>query len=83
MVEYLEGAGELKRIADFHFHRSAIHRLEEAVVRCAREHGEVKIPMIRDEFSTTRKYLIPLMEYLDDAGITRREGDRRFLVRGP
>ncbi|ADC89364.1 selenocysteine-specific translation elongation factor [Thermocrinis albus DSM 14484] len=29
----------------------------------------------------TRKYLIPLLEYLDRLGVTRREGDRRFFVR--
>ena len=60
--------------------RDAIERLIEWVVDSAKEHGEVRIPLIRDAFSTTRKYLIPLMEYLDGQGITRREGDRRFLA---
>lgn len=34
---------------------------------------------IRDLLGTTRKYAIPLCEYLDRAGVTRREGDLRML----
>jgi selenocysteine-specific elongation factor len=33
---------------------------------------------IRDLLGTTRKYAIPLCEYLDRTGITRRDGDLRF-----
>ncbi|MDD5925214.1 SelB C-terminal domain-containing protein [Ellagibacter isourolithinifaciens] len=29
---------------------------------------------------TTRKYAIPLLEYFDDKGITRRSGDERVLT---
>lgn len=32
---------------------------------------------IRDLLGTTRKYAVPLCEYLDRAGVTRREGDLR------
>jgi selenocysteine-specific elongation factor len=34
---------------------------------------------IRDLLGTTRKYAVPLCEYLDRVGMTRREGDLRFL----
>ena len=34
---------------------------------------------IRDLLGTTRKYAVPLCEYLDRAGVTRREGDLRLL----
>jgi selenocysteine-specific elongation factor len=34
---------------------------------------------IRDILATTRKFAVPLCEYLDRAGITRREGDLRYL----
>jgi selenocysteine-specific elongation factor len=36
---------------------------------------------IRDLLGTTRKYAVPLCEYLDRAGVTRREGDLRVLNR--
>jgi selenocysteine-specific elongation factor len=35
---------------------------------------------IRDLLGTTRKYAVPLCEYLDRVGVTRREGDLRVLV---
>ena len=35
---------------------------------------------IRDLLGTTRKYAVPLCEYLDRIGVTRREGDLRFLA---
>jgi selenocysteine-specific elongation factor len=36
---------------------------------------------IRDLLGTTRKYAVPLCEYLDRVGVTRREGDLRLLAR--
>jgi selenocysteine-specific elongation factor len=35
---------------------------------------------IRDLLGTTRKYAVPLCEYLDRVGVTRREGDLRVLA---
>jgi selenocysteine-specific elongation factor len=36
---------------------------------------------LRDRFGLTRKYLIPLLEWADRRGITRRSGDSRVLAR--
>jgi selenocysteine-specific elongation factor len=36
---------------------------------------------LRDRLGLTRKYLIPLLEWADRRGITRREGDARVLAR--
>jgi selenocysteine-specific elongation factor len=35
---------------------------------------------IRDLLGTTRKYAVPLCEYLDRIGVTKREGDMRVLA---
>jgi len=35
----------------------------------------------KDRFGLSRKWAIPLLEHLDSAGVTRRVGDRRQLVR--
>ena len=43
----------------------------------------VTVAEIRDLLGTTRKYAIPLCEYLDRTGLTRREGDLRFLSTQP
>ncbi len=36
---------------------------------------------IRDLLGTTRKFAVPICEYLDRVGVTRREGDLRLLAR--
>lgn len=41
--------------------------------------GPVRIADVRDLWGTTRKYVIPLLEFFDGAGFTRREGDLRHV----
>ncbi|MDJ0836601.1 MAG: selenocysteine-specific translation elongation factor [Acidobacteriota bacterium] len=38
------------------------------------------IPELKEAFGFTRKYAIPLLEYLDKLGYTRREGDKRVWI---
>ena len=40
-------------------------------------HKEIDAKTLRDNFGTTRKYAIPLLEHLDSLGITQRVGDVR------
>ena len=51
--------------------------LEAALV----ELGQATPAELRDRFGLTRKYLIPLLEWADRRGITRRAGDARVLAR--
>jgi selenocysteine-specific elongation factor len=39
------------------------------------------VSQIRELLGTTRKYAVPLCEYLDRIGFTRRDGDLRYLAR--
>jgi selenocysteine-specific elongation factor len=41
--------------------------------------GSVTAAQVRDQFNTTRKYAIALLEHLDTTGVTRRVGDERVL----
>jgi selenocysteine-specific elongation factor len=43
--------------------------------------GDITPPALRERLGLTRKYLIPLLEWADSRGHTRREGDHRVLVR--
>ena len=43
--------------------------------------GDITPATFRDLFGTTRKYAIPLLEYLDREGFTIRVGDTRRLRR--
>jgi selenocysteine-specific elongation factor len=42
-------------------------------------HGTITVAEVRDLFSTSRKYALGVLEYLDSTGITRRVGDQRVL----
>jgi selenocysteine-specific elongation factor len=58
------------------------HVLEEAKekIRAGFEaKGEISIPEIKEILNSTRKYLIPLLEYFDATGFTARKGDKRVL----
>jgi selenocysteine-specific elongation factor len=43
------------------------------------QHGSITVAQVRDTFSTSRKYALALLEYLDAKGVTRRVGDERVL----
>ena len=42
-------------------------------------HGPSTVSQIREHLNITRKYAVPILEKLDELGITRREGDKRVL----
>lgn len=52
----------------------------ETVLCIIDQDGQIAANTLRDRFSTTRKYAIGLLEYLDSIHVTRRVGD--FRVRG-
>lgn len=51
----------------------------QAVREFIRREGRITAAQARDLFSTTRKYALALLEYLDAIGFTRRVGDERVL----
>ncbi|MEO8030999.1 MAG: selenocysteine-specific translation elongation factor [Gemmatimonadota bacterium] len=54
-----------------------------ALLRDLSSSGTITPAALRDRTGLSRKFLIPLLEWSDQAGITRREGDGRTLVRRP
>mgnify|MGYP001279648181 CR=1 FL=1 len=53
--------------------------MEAWVIRQIENTGSLTVAQFRDKFSTTRKYALAFLEYLDAKGITIREGDLRKL----
>ena len=43
------------------------------------ENGSITVADVRTMFNTSRKYSLPLLEYLDQQRVTRRVGDERVL----
>ncbi|MGZ8641980.1 MAG: selenocysteine-specific translation elongation factor [Actinomycetota bacterium] len=49
----------------------------EATIRAAGGAG-ITVSALRESLGTSRKYAVPLLEWFDQRGVTRREGDVRF-----
>jgi selenocysteine-specific elongation factor len=77
----LAGRGELVQISpDVLFLAETIDQAVKAVRRYVAEHGSISVAEARDLFHSSRKYVLSLLEYLDQEGVTRREGDARVMV---
>jgi selenocysteine-specific elongation factor len=76
--------GLLARVADELFlhanHDAEMRRRVSA--KLAEAGSGLTVAEIRDLLGTTRKYAVPLCEYLDRVGVTRRAGDLRVLATG-
>lgn len=64
------------------FHAEALRAVQEQVVALLREKKEISPADFKDLFGISRKYAIPLMEYLDTQRVTVRVGERRVLREG-
>jgi len=62
------------------FHRETIEEAKRIVSQAIKERGSLEAAQMRDLTGTTRKYVIPLLEHLDDVGFTRRVENRRVLA---
>jgi selenocysteine-specific elongation factor len=61
-------------------HADAIAAAAEAVTAFLKQHGEGTASDLKCVLGTTRKYAVPLLEYLDRVGVTKRVGANRRLV---
>ncbi len=70
--------------ADVAFSSSAYAELLQRVQALLAREGEATVARIRDEFDTSRRYVLALLEHTDGLGITVRAGDvRRLGPRAP
>jgi selenocysteine-specific elongation factor len=79
-IEHLVDAGELDRIGgEVYLGESAIAEARAAISENCTKNGHLQIPELRDRLQTSRKYLIPILEYFDAKGLTLRQAGRRVL----
>ena len=63
------------------FHRDALAELRSKLALYKKAKGErISVPAFKDLTGITRKYAIPLLEYLDRERVTRRQGDERVIL---
>jgi selenocysteine-specific elongation factor len=79
LLEILLREKRLVRISeDLVFHRSAIDELRQMLA--ARKAERFNVGAFKEWTGISRKYAIPLLEYLDREHVTRREGDERLVL---
>ena len=82
-LKLLSAAGDIVRVSsEFYFSRTAIDTLTETL-RSRAEHLPnrlIDVPAFKDLAGVSRKYAIPLLEYFDKVGITKRAGDKRIIM---
>jgi selenocysteine-specific elongation factor len=81
LFEVCIAEGYLVRIADdIYLHTEVEAEMRRLIAEKLATSPGLTVAEIRDLLGTTRKYAVPLCEYLDRAGVTRREGDLRVLA---
>jgi selenocysteine-specific elongation factor len=84
LLAVLTERGSVVRINDsIVFATSAYTEMLGRIVDHLKANGAITVADVRDAFGTSRKYALPLLEYLDQQKITRRNGDERVLLRAP
>ena len=74
------GAGRVEAVgSEWYVSRLALDQFRGLLQELGAE-GEITVPLLRDRTGLSRKYLIPLLEWADRSGVTRREGEARRLT---
>ena len=82
LLKALERHGEVVFVTpSIVFAADVMRWITERVIQLLGTQGSATVSQIRDAISTTRKFAVPVLEYLDAKGVTRRQGDERVLGR--
>jgi selenocysteine-specific elongation factor len=65
---------------DLVFHQNALNDLRQKVAELKPSTPKIDVARFKDLTGVTRKYAIPLLEYLDRERVTRRVGDERVIL---
>jgi len=73
--------GELVQIAPkIYLHADVERQLREKVAELVARQERVTVADVRETLDSSRKYVVPFLEYLDRVGFTKRIGDHRVLA---
>ena len=61
------------------FHRQAVEQARAILIEAIRQEGRLESVRFKYLLDTTRKFAIPLLDYFDRVGITRKVGHTRYL----
>jgi len=81
-VRVLQREKVLVKLDALYFHEAALARLKQdvAAIKAGAPGSRLDVPAFKERFGVTRKFAIPLLEYLDRERVTRRVGDVRVIL---
>lgn len=62
------------------FHSSTVNEIDRRLCQSYPPPAQFTVSEARALLGSTRKFMVPLLEYFDRAGYTRRRGDKRIIV---
>lgn len=81
VLAFLIEKGELLEFKDGILIKSGdFEKIKTKVTDFLRQQGQATVGQLREHLGTTRKYMVPILEKLDQSGVTQREGDKRRLA---
>ena len=80
-LQYLEANERLVIVSDLCFPAREICAVRHHVAKVCESGERLPVGWLKDEFGISRKYSIPLWNWLDKCGVTRRDGDIRVAGR--
>ena len=74
--------GDLVKVTrEIYFHQQVMNEIQQTLTTEFGRNDGLTISDIRQILDTSRKYAVPLCEYLDSIEFTARDGDKRILAR--
>ncbi|CAN5794333.1 selenocysteine-specific translation elongation factor [soil metagenome] len=83
LLRHLERNGRLVRLTPTRWSDAAAVAAATAALRAALGTAAHPVAAYKDTLGLTRKHLMPLLEFLDRTGVSRRAGDVRTLIYPP
>ena len=83
VVKLLQRQKVLVKVDTLVFHEETLRRLKQqvgAMKASAGANARIDVQAFKERFGVTRKFAIPLLEYLDRERVTRRVGDARLIL---
>jgi selenocysteine-specific elongation factor len=80
LIQHLIREGQIVRVSDdVVFSRRAVDEAIERLRSYLRANPTLTVAAARDVLGSSRRYVLPLLEWLDAQKVTRRVGDDRIL----
>jgi len=80
LLSLLIDRGKVVKVStDIIFSALAYTQMQESIIKYIKEHGKINVSDARTLLNSSRKYILPLLEHMDERQITKRVGDERIL----